>query len=61
MIVKVVYATGEFSTAEKEHGNTSRETLYDNFSQPEGAVIVRFERTFYWVVLFLGFSRSRVS
>ena len=60
MIVKVVYATGDLSTGEKEHENTSREALYDTFIASEEAAIVRFERSFYSIVLVLGFSWSRV-
>ncbi len=50
MIAKVVCATGDLSTAEKEHKNTRCEVLYDTFVALEGAVIVRFERVFYSIV-----------
>ena len=46
MIVKAVCATGDLSTAEKGHKNTSREALYDTFVAPEEAVTVRFEGVF---------------
>ena len=37
MIVKVVCATGDLSTTEKEHENTSCEAVYDNFFATRGS------------------------
>ena len=55
MIVKVVCATGDLSTAEKGHKNTDCEALYNTFVAPEEAVLVRFEGVSYSIVHVLGF------